>query len=153
MIGKIIYFGTVAISKAMFPITSEQQEKKERHYPTFIKSLFILIFLCGIVTLLYYLFPKLIIRVLYGSQYLSIAPFLVYSGLALSFLSLGNLVLIYGLCTRGLKNPYFLFIFLIIEIIFLYIFKNNLKEYILAFMFSNIIMFIGSFFFLKKENG
>jgi len=150
MLGKIIFFGTVAISKVMFPLTSEKHDMNEDSYGLFKKSFLLVFFLCSIAILIYGLFPKLVISILYGRQYIEMSSYLVYSAIALSFLSLSNLVLIYGLSTKGLRSPWFLPIFLVTEIILLYSFNNNIQEYILAFMVSNIIMFIGSLFFLKR---
>jgi len=149
MLGKIIFFGTIAISKAMFPITTEKHDNKENTSSLFKKSMLIVIFLCTLAIMIYAFLPKLVIGILYGKQYISMAPYLIYSALSLSFLSLSNLVFIYGLSTNKIRKTYFLFIFLILEIVLFSLFHNNILEYILAFMVSNIIMFIGSFFFIK----
>lgn len=150
MLGKMIFFGTTAIGKVMFPLTSEKQDKEENPEGVFKKSFLVISLLCILVIVLFLFFPEIVIRVLYGKQYLDVAPYLVYSGIALSLLSLSNLVLIYGLSINKLRKPYYLFVFLIIEIILLLLFHNNIKEYILAFMASNAIMFIFSFFFVRK---
>jgi len=150
MLGKMIFFGTTGIGKAMFPLTSEKHEKRENSFKLFKKSILIVGSLCIGATLVFLLIPKLLIGVFYGHQYLDMAPYLIYSGLALSFLSLTNLVFLYGLSIKGIRKPYYLLIFLIIEGILLFSFHSTVLEYILAFMVSNIIMFIGSFFFLKK---
>ena len=150
MMGKMIYFGTIAISKAMFPLTSEKHEKNEDSHKLFKRAVLLVTFLCIIAVLIYYFIPEFIINILYGEQYISMAPYLVYSGIALSFLALTNLILIYGLSAKGIKNYFWLFGFVAVEIILLIIFHNNLLEYTLAFMVSNIIIFIGSFFFLKR---
>lgn len=151
MLGKIIFFGTIAISKAMFPLTSEKHYNKEHSGGLFKKSVIIVISLCSISIFSYFLFPKLIISLLYGRQYLEVAPYLVYSAIAMSFLSLSNLILIYGLSINKIKKSYYLFLFLIIEIILLFLFHNTLKEYIFAVMISNIILFIGSFLIIKSK--
>jgi O-antigen/teichoic acid export membrane protein len=150
MLGKMIFFGTVAISKAMFPLTSEKQNNNEDSLKLFKRSMLIITFICIWAILIYGFFPELIISILYGNQYIKMAPYLIYSILSLSFLSLSNLVLIYGLSTNKIRKTYYLFIFLILEIILLSLFHHNILEYILAFMVSNIIMFIGSLFFIKK---
>jgi len=150
MLGKIIFFATIAISKVMFPLTSEKHDKNENSTSLFKKSFLIVLFICLIAIFIYGFFPKLIIGILYGKDYLDMAPYLVYSAIALSFLSLSNLILMYGLSTKGLKYILFLPLFLAIEIILLYFFRGNIQNYIIAFMVSNIIMFIGSFFFLKR---
>lgn len=150
MIGKIIFFGTIAISKAMFPLSVEKYEKEGKSTDLLKKSFLSVIILCIFSITFYYFFPELIISILYGSEYIAVAPYLVYVGIAFAFLSLSNLVIIYGLSGKGIKKPLHLFWFLIFEVILLSIFNKNLLEYVLAFMFSNIVMFIGSLFFLKK---
>jgi len=149
MIGKMIFFGTIAISKTMFPLTSEKHDKNENPIKIFKKSLIIVIVLEFLTILLFAFFPKDIIGLLYGNQYTDMAYLLVYSGISLSFLSLVNLNLYYCLSTKGVRKPYYLFIFLIIEIVLLCTFNENIMQYTLSFMFSNIIMFIGSLFLIK----
>lgn len=149
MLGKMIFFGTSAIGKTMFPLTSEKMENHQDSSKIFYKSLITILGLCILACIVFGLFPELIIGILYGKQYLEMAPYLIYSAIALSFLSLTNLNLIYGLSTNKIQKSGFLFIFLIIEIVLLFLFHNSIKEYVLAFMVSNIVMFIGSLFFLK----
>ena len=54
--GKIIFFGTVAISKAMFPISSEKSKRGNKTYNILYKSLLIVSVLCGIALILFGLF-------------------------------------------------------------------------------------------------
>ncbi|MEN7981985.1 MAG: oligosaccharide flippase family protein [Nanoarchaeota archaeon] len=150
MLGKMIFFATMSISKAMFPLTSEKCDNGEDSKKLFRKSILMISLICVGVVLAFAIFPKLIILILYGSQYVDMAQYLVYSGIAFSFLALNNLILIYGLSINKLKKSGFLFVFLLIEIILLSVFHDNILEYILAFMFSNIVMFIGSLFLVKK---
>jgi len=149
-IGKMIFFGTVAIGKAMFPITSERHDKKKDSSRIFRKSLGIILILSLVTIMIYSIFPELIIRILYGEKYVVMAPYLIYSAIAITFLALSNITLTYGLSIKSIKKPMFLFLFVIIEIILFYLFHKNIFEYIMASMVSNIIMFIGSLFFLKR---
>jgi len=151
MLGKIIFFGTVAISKAMFPISAEKQEREGDSKNIFNKSFLIVAILCFISVMLYWAIPGFIISILYGNQYIEIKDYLVYSGIALSFLSLSNLILIYGLATNRLKKAHYLWTFLLLEIILLSFFHSNLLEYFLALIFSNMVMFICSFFLIKNK--
>ena len=150
MLGKIIFFGTLAISKAMFPLTTEKFENRVDTFKIFKKSFLIVTLLSLVVVLFYYFIPKTIIGILYGKQYIGMAPYLAYSGIALSFLSLSNLILLYGLSINKIKKSSYLFLFLIFEAILFLFFHSNIQEYILAFMISNIVMFIGTLFFLNK---
>lgn len=150
MLGKIAFFGTSAIAKAMFPITSERNDKNEDCSRLFKKAILIMIVLCLCLIGVYAVFPKLIISLLYGNQYLVISSYLAYSAIAMSFIALTNLVLFYGLSTKGLRGSKYLFLFVILEIILLSVYHENLFQYVIALIVSNITMFIGSFLFLKK---
>jgi len=150
MLGKMIFFATISIGKAMFPLTSEKSDNGEDSKKLFWKSMLMILFICISAVLAFAIIPKFIILILYGSQYIDMAGFLVYSAIAFSFLALSNLMLIYGLSTNKLRKSGFLFVFLLIEITLLSLFHENIFEYILAFMFSNIVMFIGSLFLVKK---
>jgi len=150
MLGKMIFFATMSIGKAMFPLASEKSDNGEDSKKLFKKSFLMILFLCLGAILVFAIMPKLLISILYGAKYLDVAQFLVYSGIAFSFLALSNLILVYGLSTNKIRYSPFLFIFLIIEIVLLSKFHENILEYILAFMFSNIAMFIGTLFFVKR---
>jgi O-antigen/teichoic acid export membrane protein len=150
ILGKMVFFATMSIGKAMFPLTSEKADSGKDSKRLFRKSMIMILMVCGGAVIAFAIMPKIVILILYGSQYIDVANLLIYSGIAFSFLALSNLRLVYGLSTNKLKGSYLLFIFLVIEILLLSIFNTNLKEYILAFMFSNIVMFIGSLFLVKK---
>jgi O-antigen/teichoic acid export membrane protein len=150
MMGKMIFFGTFAVGKAMFPLTSETHDNNQDSSKLFKRSIFMILGLSIAGILVYLLVPELVVSIFYGPQYLEIADYLVYSGIAMGLLSLSNLNFVYGLSTNRLKKSYLLFIFIIIEIVILSLFHSTIQEYILAFMVSNAIMFIGSLFFIRK---
>lgn len=150
MLGKMVFFATMSIGKAMFPLTSEKSDSGKDSKELFRKSIAMIILAGVSAVLVFTFFPQLIVSILYGSQYIDIAQYLVFSGIAFSFIALSNLVFIYGLSTNKLRYSPLIFIFLVIEIVLLSLFHDNVFEYILAFMFSNIVMFIGSLFFIKK---
>ncbi|MEK6875320.1 MAG: oligosaccharide flippase family protein [Nanoarchaeota archaeon] len=150
MLGKMIFLGTFAISKAMFPIASERFEKKENSSQLFKKSLILISILCLIGIAIYYLFPEEIVWLLYGEKYLEISHLLVYSAISLSFLSLSNIILLYSLSINRIKKGYLLIGFIIIEIVLLFALDSSIERYIMGFMISNIVMFIGSLFSLVE---
>jgi len=151
MLGKMIFFGTMAIGKVMFPIASERHENKKSSKNVFIKSGAVIFVLCLLGVLIYGLFPELVIKILFGEKYIEMKPFLIYSAIGFSLLSLTNFIILYKLSTKKLKYPYYLFIFLLIEIGVLLFFHNSVKEYIIAFMLSNLIFFLFSIFTLLKK--
>jgi len=150
MLGKMIFFGTNGIGKAMFPISSETKgnEKKRKILK---KSLLIIGFLCFFALLVFLIFPELLINILFGSKYLEIAGIIFYSGLAYSILSITNLLVLHKLAQDKIKMPYFMFMFIILGIALLLVFKQSLKNFALALIMGNVLMLIGSFFIRSKK--
>ncbi|MFH1500715.1 MAG: oligosaccharide flippase family protein [archaeon] len=144
-LGKMIFFGTVAISKAMFPLASEGHEAKRNTKRILKKALIIIVGISLVAIFLFLVFPKLIIGILFGEDYISGYSILVYIGIGFSLLSITNLVLMYGLSTNKVNlNSLILFLFLLIQILLFLLFHGNLFEFSIAFLSSNILMLIGS---------
>ncbi len=149
MLGRMIFFATFAISKAMFPITSESFDRGGETKKLFGKAFFLVTGICIIVLIIYWLFPKLIISILFGKQYIEIANILIFVGLALSFVSLTNLSLLYAISIHK-KNTSFFFIFVFVEILFFIFLHKSLLEFSIGFMIANFIMFLASLIFIKR---
>ena len=148
MLGKMIFFGTFSISKAMFPLTSENYDKGDKTKNIFKRAFFLVLGVCIVAVLGFWIFPKLIIGILFGSQYLDVSEILVFAGLSFSFLSLSNLSLIYLLSVRKKKLTWFV-LFILLETVAFIFFHGSLKEFSIAFMIINLIMFIVSLIFIR----
>ncbi len=154
MLGKIVFFGTVAIGRVMFPLTTEGFEKKEKTTYLLKKAGLIMGVLCLAAVIVFYFLPELVIRILFGADYISVANSLVWVGIAFSMLSFSNLIILYGLSTNKLNNYYLLTIFFIVQISLLSIFNSSILEFSKALMLSNTIMFLGSLILVKfSKNG
>ncbi|MFH1307850.1 MAG: oligosaccharide flippase family protein [archaeon] len=152
LLGKMILFGTIAISKAMFPLSSERFERGGDAGIILKRSLLIIIPICTIALVLFAAFPELIITLMFGKEYISAKNILVYIGLAFTFLSLTNLILIYGLATHKIKlDSIFLFLFVILTLILFFIFNKTLLQFAIAFLISNFFMFLGSLIIINKS--
>lgn len=152
MLGRIIFFGTIAVSRAMFPFTSENHENGDKTKNLLKKSLGIVAGLCVIALLLYLIFPKLVIGILFGAEYVGVYGILFFVGLALSLLALTNVIIFYGLSTDKIrKNAWFLFIFVAIEAILFSLFHATLVEFSIVFILANVLMLIGAIFLIKPK--
>lgn len=152
MIGKAIFFGSYAIGKAMFPLTSEHYENGKKTFNLFKQARNLILLIAGIALVLYYLFPETIIRILSlgSTEYLAASNILFILGLSLTFLSLTNLKIIYSLSIKRMKFASFLILFVIIQIILLTLFHNSLMSFSLAFLFSNFLIFLYSLIFIRR---
>lgn len=127
-IGKIIFFFTSSLTLVLVPISSEKKAKNENHYYFMLKTLG-LGFLIGAVGIIFYwLFPALIIRLLYGSKYLGIESLIVVTGLAMLFFTMSNALIRYFLAVNRKKFVWILIAFVIIETYLIYFNSTNIYE-------------------------
>ena len=151
LIGKIILFGSMTIGYAMFPITSEKFATGNKTRGVIKKTSIVIFLLCFLAVILFAFFPELIIKTLFGNQYLSFARILIYIGIAFSFISFLNILVLYKISIDKFKLEHvlFLLIFFITQVIILFLIHSTIQEFSIAFMFSTIISFIGSLILIK----
>jgi len=153
ILAKIILFGTLPISKAMFPMSSEvsahdNDEKKSKSILR--KSLLILGLGVAVVLPIMAFFPDLMIRVFSGTYYPQVSNILVYLAVAMSLLSFTNLIFLYKLSIGKIRNYKIMPIFLIFEVVLLSLFHSNLVEYSITLIFLNMLFLFGSIFLFNE---
>ncbi|MEM3112797.1 MAG: oligosaccharide flippase family protein [Candidatus Pacearchaeota archaeon] len=152
LLGKIIFFGTFAITKAMFPIASENHESGNKTSSIFMKSLSIVAVLSTLVILAYALFPKFIITLLFGVEYLEISEIAAYVGVAFTLLSLSTITLMYAISINKSLKIWHLLIFSLSQILLLTLLKNSLLSFSIGMVFSGAIIFLFSLVIVIKKN-
>ena len=154
MIGKMIFFASSTIAFAMFPISSEKflNGNKDKTLGVAKKTTLTIGAVCGFSVLILWLFPEFIIGLLFGKQYLEISSVMVYIGTAYSLLSFLNTYILYKISINefSISKILYLVIFLLIQVGVMIYFGDNLFKFIIAFLISTIISFVGSLILLKK---
>lgn len=150
ILAKTIFAGTQPISKAMFPITSNDGKVEGKHGSAFMNALFLLIGLILIALVAFYFLPELIIRIFSGQNIQEAASILIYLGIAVSLVSISNIVLLYKLSRGKIKNSSYFLIFLVVEIGLLIHFSSNLVEFSIAFVTASAILLWGTISLLKN---
>lgn len=148
ILAKTIFFGTQPISRAMFPLSAENDSSKKSEN-IFSNALFILCFVILAALILFYLFPTLIIKIFSGKIIVESISILFYVGIAISLLSLTNLILLYKLSLGKVKGYQYLSIFILIEIILLSIFSSDLLQFSIAFITASAIFLWASIFLMN----
>jgi len=158
LIGKMIFFGTLAIGKTMFPLSSEKFENSgsdnSKTRKIFYKSLIMVLSLCGLSLIALLLFPDLIIRLLFGNEYLEISSIVFNIGVAFTFISVANIILLYGLSINkkiGIKYLASFIIFVFIQAVLLWFLKDNLLNFSIGMIISCLLLFLGSMLILLKK--
>ena len=152
LIGKMIFFGTVAVSKAMFPLSTERFADGNKTSKIFIRSLLMVLGLSFVALIILFLFPELIVGLLFGKEYLGISGILFNIGIAFSLISLANIVLLYGISIDRKINIYFILVVLILQVLLLWVMSSNLLLFSVAMIISSLILFVGSLFTIRKRN-
>ena len=153
LIAKVIIFVGSAIGKAMFPISSEQHSLGNKTKGVLKKSLAMIILFSLCALILYYIVPEFIVKIisLGSNQYTAASHILFTLGLAYSLLGFSYLIILYQLSlNKMIKSSYFTLIFVLIQVIFLYLYHSDLLEYSIAILISNLLIFLYSLFLLKK---
>ncbi len=139
ILAKTIFFGTAPISKALFPLSSSEKSKG-KNQSLLISSLFILALCIIIALLLFYFFSDFIIKTFSGKSIPEASFVLFYIAIAMSLISITNLVVLYKLSVGKIKRYYLLPVFFLIEIVLLFLFSNSLFQFASAFIASSAIL-------------
>ena len=148
-LGKIIFYGSGPISAVMFPIVSQRQSRKKGYVGIFFISLLITVGIAGVVLLIYWLLPELAVGVLYGEEFLSAAPNLVWFGLFMAIFALSSLTIGFYLA-RGKTNIVFLIVLAAIgQAVGIWLFHDSILTVIkvsivsVSFLLASLLIYFG----------
>ena len=144
LIGKMIFLGTMSITKVLLPVSSEKHENGEDTTRTFIKSFLIISILCICAIIAIVVFQDLLIKTIFTVEYLGIKNILLYLCIAFSIISLVNLILIYGVSINKKVRAWHLVLFCTVQIGIFYFFNQNIVHFSLAMILVSIFLLIGS---------
>jgi O-antigen/teichoic acid export membrane protein len=143
MIGKMIFFASVALTNAMFPISSEKfvLGNKERTRGILNKTILAMLALSIVALLVLTFMPQLTLKILQLGQYMEISNILAYVGAGFVFLSFLNMLILYKISINELKirHGFYILGYFLIEILTLVIFSSNLFVFSLGFMLSSLL--------------
>ena len=97
LIGRIVYFGTWTVVTLLFPLVIRLEKEGKPHLPYFYGGLGIVAALATLIITGAYLFPVWMVQLLFGSEYLSISPFLWKYALATALFTCANVFVYYNI--------------------------------------------------------
>ncbi|RMD67466.1 hypothetical protein D6817_01540 [Candidatus Pacearchaeota archaeon] len=148
ILSKIIFWGTAPIGKAMFPLTSNENSKKEKRKTLLNAFAFVLV--CSLAALIAFsLLPGFIVKIFSGKSLPGASQILPLLGISMTLLSLTNLYLLYKLSQGKVKGVFFLPFLLIIQIVLLYNPAHTLASYAKSAAFSSALFAIGTLALVK----
>jgi len=131
-LGKIVFFASSPIVMVMFPLISARHENGQDYRQTLNLSLGLVLLASLGITGFYFLFPQFMIKVLYGTDYLAAAPYLVYFSIFLSFYALVNVLVNYYLSIKKVKIVFFPALAALAQILLILIFHQDIFQIVLV---------------------
>ncbi|MGV8142532.1 MAG: oligosaccharide flippase family protein [Candidatus Pacearchaeota archaeon] len=149
LLGKIIFWGTIPISKAMMPLSTDTDKEKTKHvFPTAIALILLAV---SMALLVFWIFPEWIIKIFSGKDVAIASSILVYEGISFGIIAIANLILIYHLAINKTKKYWIMVIPLILEIGILSFFRSDIFVFAKSFLIVSVI-FLASALLLMLSN-
>jgi O-antigen/teichoic acid export membrane protein len=130
LVGRIVYFGTWTVVAVLFPVVIKLEKEAKNHLPYFIGGLALVGTMATGIVLACYFFPELIVQILLGSEYASIAPFLWKYALSTALFACSNVFVYYHL-SLGRTLPIWITIFAgVLQIVLITLFHQDFSQVI-----------------------
>ena len=149
--GKIVFYGTAPIAAVMFPLVSKEHARKGNYKKVFfLSALLTSVLIVGLV-FVYWLFPGVVLQILYGSKFLEGTPYLVWFGIFIGLFTLSSLFLNYFLSKGTTKVTYFGLLAAIIRIIGICLFHRDLLQVISVSIWVSLILLVSLLIYFWYE--
>ena len=151
-ISKIIFYGIGPVISVMFPLISTRSSNGLPYLIPLLGTLVISLGLSAVIMFIFFLFPKLVIGLLFGGSYLSITAYLGLFSFFITIFSLNSILTYFLLSVSYYRPIYPLFLISLLQGVFIFIFHDNIWQVIWVNIAVSILYFMAiAFFVLKKE--
>jgi len=151
-LGKVMYFGSLAVVTVFFPKIASAKSVGEKTSSLLKKAMLYSGIFCLLVFLAYLFFSKQIILILLGEKFLLSASLLPLFGFAMFLFSFSNVLVYYFLALGNKRLPFILAFFVVLEIALIIIFHRSLflvLQIFSALMVLLLVVLIFEFFASK----
>lgn len=131
LIGRIVFFGTWSVVITMFPLVAQKQQRHEPHRHLLWLGLGMVFTVSIIIVAASAFLPELIIRILFGVEYLTIAPLLWLYAVATALFALANVLINYHLALGNRTGAVFALGAGVLQVIALLLFHATLYQVVI----------------------
>jgi len=142
-LGKVIYFAAQPITAAMFPIIIGKKSRGEAYRGIFFVSFLLTVLISILAVSLYWLFPSLAIGILYGKDYLTAAPSLVWMGLFIGVYTANYILVNFLLSIERTKIVYLPLAIAVVQVVGINIWHSEIMDIITVSLVSMLVLFVG----------
>ena len=132
LIGRVVFFATWTIVTMLFPIVIEKEKKGEKHSHLFWTSLGVVGGIGLLIVFSCLLFDEMIINVLFGTAYVSVAPLLWKYAIATTLFSCANVFVYYHMSLNKYLPVFISLCIGLLQIVFIYFFHNSIEQVIIV---------------------
>lgn len=144
LLGKIVFFASSSIGIVMFSLVAGKRAKGENCRRVYLNSFLLVFCVSFCLTAVYFLFPEMMVSLLFGSRYLAIAPLLGLFAVFMSFYALVYLTVNFFLAAARTVMIILPLIGAVLQIILIFSFHTSLRQVVLI----NTFVMGGLFFSL-----
>ena len=144
ILGKIIFFASSAIALVLFPVLSEKTAKGDSSKKLIYSALTAVTFISFGLASVYFLFPDIIVGLLFGNAYSGAGALLGMFGIFLALFSIGNIVATICLAV-GKTGVWFIPVgCAILQIIAIAIFHTSIRTVIMLDIAIGLLLVVGT---------
>jgi O-antigen/teichoic acid export membrane protein len=151
-VGKIIFYAVGPIISVMFPLISSRAESGTPYILPLLGTLVMALGISSILIFIYFLFPGLILGILYGSKYNGAIPYMGIFSFFVTLFTINSILTHFLLSVSYYRPIYILFVISLFQSIFIFFIHNSITSVIWINIFVSLLyLFIVSFFVWQKE--
>lgn len=155
LIGRVVYFVAWMFVMLLLPKVLTLQKEGKNTQTILIKYVGYIVALSAIIVATTYFFPNLVVNLMFGEDYLSIAPLLWKYALATSIFAIANIFAYYFLSINKYTPVVISALLGLTQIILIVMFHKSLEQVVEMQIFSMVILLffqLAYFFYQNKKN-
>jgi O-antigen/teichoic acid export membrane protein len=139
VLGRVVYITTFAVAQVMFPEVTVLRSRGARHFHVVELSMALIVLLATPILIIYVFAPGVVLF-FFGEAFRPVAPFLGPFALALTALSLSNLLINYQLSTADARFIVPLALACLLEPALIVAFHQTVGQIVLAVLVANLVL-------------
>ena len=147
LIGRVVYFVAWMFVMLLLPKVVQKQKDGEAHSPVLFKYVFYITLLSAAIVLGCYLFPEFVINIMFGSEYISIAPLLWKYAIATSLFAISNIFAYYFLSLDQYIPVVLSALLGVSQVVLILFFHNTLSQVVIMQIIAMAILLAFQLFF------
>jgi O-antigen/teichoic acid export membrane protein len=142
LIGRIVFFATWSVVTVLLPTVAQRHQRGEPHAHLLWMAMGAVVLVSGLVIAFSWMMPTQIVTILFGADYLAIAPLLWLYAIATALYALVNVVITYQLSIGDGSGSIFALVGGVAQVIVLWLHHASLQQIVLLQIGLMTLLFI-----------